>query len=247
MRNVPYFPRLSENNARQGFLADKDYDRLVIECGRVGLWLRTLLALGYSFAWRKSELTNLKVEQVDLLGRTIHLETSKNGDPRTAFLTNETFPLVLMCTQGKQPTDYLFTRDDGKRVLDFRTSWKKACEAAGVSGLLFHDLRRTGARNLRRLGVSEHLAMKFGGWKTRSVFERYDIVSHSDLEQVAALLDAKRLQQKSEQQAKNEAPSESEALANDFSQRRGEAKANSRKFEHSLSIVRVSGQTVGNA
>jgi hypothetical protein len=43
----------------------------------------------------------------------------------------------------------------GGRLGDFRKPWKRACAAAGVRGVVFHDLRRSGARNAVRSGVPE--------------------------------------------------------------------------------------------
>jgi undecaprenyl pyrophosphate synthase len=75
-------------------------------------------------------------------------------------------------------------------VRDFRDAWAKATEFAGVPGLLFHDLRRTAARNLRRAGIAEGVIMKIGGWRTRSVFERYAIVSQTDIADALKKLEA---------------------------------------------------------
>ena len=69
----------------------------------------------------------------------------------------------------------------GSPINDFRDSWDTACEAAGVAGRLFHDLRRTAVRNLERSGVSRSAAMKLTGHKTEAVYRRYAIVAESDL------------------------------------------------------------------
>ena len=98
--------------------------------------------------------------------------------------------LLSQCIHGKAPDEFAFTRENGKPVRDFRGAWTKACAAAKVPGLLFHDLRRTAARNLRRAGVAEGVIMKIGGWKTRSVFERYAIVSQSDIREAMTKLEA---------------------------------------------------------
>jgi integrase len=170
----------------------KQHDSLASATGKIGLWLRAMFEVGYTYGWRHEELLDLRVRQVNPSARSIRLEpgTTKNDEGREVSMTLPVRVLLTQCVQGKAPDDYVFTRENGKPVRDFRGSWASACKTANVPGLLFHDLRRTAARNLRRAGVAEGVIMKIGGWKTRSVFERYAIVSQSDIRDAMAKLEA---------------------------------------------------------
>jgi integrase len=203
VRSVPYFPKLAEPKARQGFLSDETYDKLAQVCLAIGLWLRSMLAVGCNFGWRKSEILDLQVCQLDFPNRVIRLDPgeTKNNEGRTVKMSNEVYQLLSACAARKGPNDYVFTRDgDNARIRDFRTAWADACERAGCPALLFHDLRRTAARNLRRLGVSESVVMRIAGWKTADVFRRYDIVDETDLADAAQRLDDKRERERIERE-----------------------------------------------
>ena len=129
----------------------------------------------------------------------VYLEagTTKNDEPRVFPLTDEMGEVLeaqrkytkRIRKERGQITPWVFHRE-GKQVKSFRRSWLTACKGAGVPGRIVHDFRRTGVRNLVRAGVPEGVAMKMTGHKTRSVFERYNIVNDADLEEAARRLNA---------------------------------------------------------
>jgi len=52
---------------------------------------------------------------------------------------------------------------------------------------VFDDLRRSAARDMRQMGVSQMTIMKIAGWSTASMFELYHVDDDADLRQVAEL------------------------------------------------------------
>jgi integrase len=217
---APYIAMLKEDNTRKGFLESKQQDKLAAECAKVGLWMRAIFEVGVTYGWRHGELLGLRVSQVNMLAGCIRLEpgTTKNREGRQVTMTPQVRSLLEQCIHEKTPDKFVFTRDDGTPVRDFRGVWAAACEAAKVPNLLFHDLRRTAARNLRRAGVAEGVIQKIGGWKTRSVFERYAIVSDRDISDAMTALEAKQQRDQAEAAAQQKS---AESAENQFGQSSG--------------------------
>ncbi len=192
LRLVPDFPHLAENNVRSGFIEDQQFEALTAQCTEA--WLRLFLEIAYTFAWRKSEILNLRVSNVSIAERTIRLDagTTKNNAGREMTMSANIAVLAALAIAGKAPDDYLITRADGLRVGDFRKAWSTITATAGLKGKLVHDLRRSGARQLRRAGVPESVVQAIGGWKTAATFKRYAIVSNADQREAMEKLEQAR-------------------------------------------------------
>jgi integrase len=191
---LPSIPRvrvLPENNTRQGFFERPDLEAVV---AALPAYLRDFTRFAYFTGWRKGEIISLKWTDVDRDAGAIRLrpEAAKTGRGRTVVLEGDLAALIarrwqarLLEKDGNVRVTALMFHRDGEPVGDFRKAWATACQAAGVSDKLFHDLRRTAARNMVRAGVPERVAMAVTGHQTRSMFDRYNIVSEDDLRMAA--------------------------------------------------------------
>jgi integrase len=122
---------------------------------------------------------------------------TKNGEGRTFPMTRDLRELLEeqkaitenLQRQCKVVCPRVFHRA-GRPIKSFRVAFRTACAGAGCPGRVLHDFRRTAVRNLVRAGIPERVAMQMTGHKTRSVFERYNIVSAGDLREAGKRLDA---------------------------------------------------------
>lgn len=192
---------------RQGFFERAELEKVV---KHLPPDLQDFTWFGFFTGWRKGEITSLEWSDVDLNNRIIHLkgEHSKNGEPRKVALYGELWDLIqrrlthreIITEQGVQVYQRVF-HSHGKSIGDFRRIWLDVCKKGGVQGRIFHDLRRTAIRNMTRAGISEQVAMKISGHRTRSVFDRYNITSENDLREAAQRMEiyVKSLPAESEQ------------------------------------------------
>jgi integrase len=196
---VPPISMLKESASRAGFLDEPAFRAIVRHLEPDAALAATL---GFETAWRvQSEVLPLTWSRVDVQAGTIRLDAgmSKNGQARTAFVGPETARLLAEQRERVRGLERelgriipeVFPHPDkgplrGQRIREVRKAWYRACRRAGHPGVLLHDLRRSGVRSLIRSGVPERVAMTISGHKTRSVFDRYNIVSEADLREAAA-------------------------------------------------------------
>jgi integrase len=187
---VPKIPKLEENNIRKGFFEHEHFVRMRAE---LPIHLKPVITFAYETGCRKGEILNLRWSQIDFLSRIIRLEPgeTKNREGRTIpIISDELFEMLKyqrILRDERWPNCPWVFFHDGRNIKDFRGAWEEAAKRAGLlneeqkPAKLFHDLRRTGVRNMIRAGVPERVAMMISGHKTRSMLDRYNIVSEGDL------------------------------------------------------------------
>jgi integrase len=160
-----------------------DFVRAVRHSGRS---IITLAALAGFSVYTVSEVLKLEWRQVDMKAGEVRLDpgTTKNREGRVFPFTAELRELFKAlhgehAVLTKKGTSGAAAQALGNRVQEGR-----------VSGRLFHDLRRSAARNFVRSGIPERVAMRLLGHQTRSIFDRYNIVSSGDFLDAARKLDA---------------------------------------------------------
>lgn len=186
---VPKIHMLAENNIRTGFF---EHDEFLKFRDALPSYLQGFATFGYKLGWRVREITNLTWSLVDRKQWGVELEagTTKNKDGRLIYLDTKLISIFERLwhqrKMSKKILPYVFPNRTGDgKIKDFRFAWNKAFKKSGVQRKLFHDFRRTAIRNMIRSGIPKKVAMRISGHKTRSVFERYNIVDDKDLKQAA--------------------------------------------------------------
>jgi integrase len=198
-----------KDNVREGVFEPKQMRKVLNHLPDDGL--RDYVEFAYSTGMRKGELSALRWSFLHGDSIIVPAGVCKNrrphvipvAGPLTAILKRRKAAQSFQSNGVTQLSEFIFHRDDGLPVSEFRKSWQSACIAAGVgamvcstcetsgtekrcptckrartySGRILHDLRRTSISDMIAAQVPQSVCMAISGHKTISVFLRYAISS----------------------------------------------------------------------
>lgn len=182
------FPKirlLSGEVERDRWLTREEADRLIEACP---VHLAALVRFALATGCRAREITGLEWNRVDLDRRTAWLNQTKNGTPRGVPLNADAHE-VLRDQIGKHSRFCFTYRGEPIRWDVTNTAWGNANRKAEIEDFRFHDLRHTWASWHRQAGTSCDELKDLGGWKTRSMVDRYAKFSTENLSVAASRIE----------------------------------------------------------
>jgi integrase len=197
---VPEIKLLKENNQRVRFLSDDEEQRLLAELPAAS---QPLVTVGIHTGMRRGELLNLTWQDVDFVGRTIVVRTSKSGEGRRLPMSATAYSTLSAARQqdrlerlrsgaarGNEGSRYVFAAPRGGYLVNLNRGWYPALRRAGIEDLRFNDLRHTFASRLVMSGVDLYRVQTLMGHKTPAMTLRYAHLSPEHLRAAVATLDA---------------------------------------------------------
>lgn len=168
VRKVKFF---KENNQRTRFLIEEELSRLMV-CSSPRL--QAVIAIAVNTGMRKSELQNLRWEDINYETGIITLTKTKNGEIRYLPINS----VVKRALESLRETfsGYVFVKKDGTPY-SVRKSFDTAVRKAGILGFRFHDLRHTFASHLVMSNVDLNTVRELLGHKSLDMTLRYSHLS----------------------------------------------------------------------
>lgn len=138
---------------------------------------------------RRGELISMLWENVDLSRGTVFLPETKNGSERTVPLSPTAADILRQLLPGRgeatplrAPTGRVFPLGEASVTHSF----ERACKAAGIAGLRFHDLRHEATSRLFERGFGIQQVAAITGHKTLQMLKRYTHLRAEDLAKMLA-------------------------------------------------------------
>ncbi len=155
---------------------------------------RALLMLAYSSGLRVSELVRLRIADLDVERRLLHVRRAKGRKDRVSLLSDAALEAVRVYTSLEKPRDWLFPGGRPGRHLTTRSVQKvveKARRDAGIArSFSVHALRHSFATHLLEAGTDLRYIQALLGHASSRTTEIYTHVTAPALARIESPLDA---------------------------------------------------------
>ena len=169
---IPRTRRPLIDSARDRRVKQDELVRLVQACESPDT--AALMELAVETAMRRGELVGLEWKRVDFARKSVYLDRTKTGSPRTVPLSPRAVELLL-ARYRKGDTGLVFNIQPGS----VSQALRRAAKRAGSKDLRFHDLRHEATSRLFEKGLNQIEVARITGHKTLSMLNRY---THLDVE-----------------------------------------------------------------
>ena len=166
-------PKLPQGRDRR--LIDDEQIRLLNAAQTYGGEIGAIITWAIETAMRRGEIAAMRWEHLDRKDRVLLIPETKNGTPRQ----------VPLSTVALEILDGLPRRMDGRvwgmRPDSISQAFERVCQAAGIEGLTFHDLRHEATSRLFEKGLNPMEVAAITGHKTLQMLKRYTHLKAKDL------------------------------------------------------------------
>jgi integrase len=155
---------------------DDDEATVLAACRKCrNTWIEPIVRFAIETGMRRGELLSVTWKDIDLDNRTLHIEQTKNGHPRTIPLSSEAIRILESIPRTDAPNVFPVTRNA------FKLAWKRLVRRAGVQDLHFHDLRHEAVSRFFERGLSIPEVALISGHKDPRMLFRYTHLRAEDI------------------------------------------------------------------
>lgn len=173
--------KLKENKGRDRVLTEEEVDLLLTACkASRSSYLYCIVLIAITTGARQGEILKLEWQHVDFANNTAYLKETKNGRPRSVFLSAlimEELHRLYKRRQIHKPL--VFASKTAFGSICIQKVWKKALRQASIHNFVFHGLRHCFATLAASLGASNLQMATAMGHRTLEMLQRY---THLDIQ-----------------------------------------------------------------
>lgn len=204
LRAYPFksIKELKEPPGKVRFITPEEFERLLWACHPESLlqnpnnwgrkfskllsdYLKPIVIIAFHTGMRMGEILNLKWQDVNLITRTISIETAKSNHRRIIPINNTLYQIFLSL-QNNSTEEKIFPNIYNQQLTN---AFSRACKRAGINNFRFHDLRHSFASYLAMAQQNLRTIQILLGHKDFRMTMRYSHLSDQTLKEAVSILD----------------------------------------------------------